>query len=45
MEERGVSFNHSLINRWTTRFLPLIEKMAKKHRCPVNGSLRVYETS
>jgi putative transposase len=25
MEERGVSVDHSTINRWAVRFLPLIE--------------------
>jgi putative transposase len=28
MEERGVSVDHSSINRWGVRVLPLIEKMA-----------------
>src|SRR5471030_3318234 len=27
MEERGVSVDHSSINRWAIRFLPLIEKL------------------
>nr|WP_255542203.1 hypothetical protein [Glaciimonas sp. PAMC28666] len=27
MEERGVVVDHSLINRWTIRFLPLREKV------------------
>jgi putative transposase len=35
MEERGVSVDHSSINRWTVRFLPLIEKMARKYKRPV----------
>ena len=26
MEERGVFADHSSINRWTIRFLPLLEK-------------------
>ena len=38
MQERGVSVDHSSINRWTIRFLPLIEKMACKHKRPVGGS-------
>jgi putative transposase len=38
MEERGVSVDHSSINRWAIRFLPLIEKMARKHKRPVGGS-------
>jgi hypothetical protein len=28
MEERGGSVNHSKINRWAIRFLPLIEKLS-----------------
>ncbi|NNG22446.1 IS6 family transposase [Telluria aromaticivorans] len=44
MEERGVSVDHSSINRWAIRFLPLIEKMARKHRRPVGGSWRMDET-
>ena len=38
MEERGVSVDHSSINRWAIRFLPLVEKMARKHKRPVGGS-------
>ena len=44
MEERGVSVDHSSINRWAIRFLPLIEKMARKHKHPVGGSWRMDET-
>jgi putative transposase len=44
MEERGVSVDHSSINRWAIRFLPLIEKMAQKHKRPVGGSWRMDET-
>jgi transposase-like protein len=44
MEERGVSVDHSTINRWAIRFLPLIEKMARKHKRPVGGSWRMDET-
>jgi putative transposase len=43
MEERGVSVDHSSINRWAIRFLPLIEKMARKHKRPVGGSWRMDE--
>jgi putative transposase len=45
MEERGVSVEHSSINRWAVRILPLIEKMARKHKRPVGGSWRMDETS
>jgi putative transposase len=44
MEERGVSVDHSSINRWAIRFLPLIEKMAQKHKRPVGGSWCMDET-
>jgi len=44
MQERGVSVDHSSINRWAVRFLPLIEKMARKYRRPVSGSWRMDET-
>jgi putative transposase len=44
MEERGVSVDHSTINRWAIRFLPLIEKMARKHKRQVGGSWRMDET-
>ena len=44
MEERGVSVDHSSINRWAIRFLPVIEKMARKHERPVGGSWRMDET-
>ena len=30
--------------RWAIRFLPLIEKMARKHKRPVGGSRRMDET-
>ena len=44
MEERGVSVDHSSINRWAIRFLPLIEKIARKYKRPVGGSWRMDET-
>ena len=44
MEERGVSVDHSSINRWAIRFLPLIEKMARKHKRLVGSSWRMDET-
>jgi putative transposase len=44
MEERGVSRDHSSINRWAIRFLPLIEKIARKHKRPLGGSWRMDET-
>ena len=44
MEERGVSVDHSSINRWAIRFVPLIEKMARMHKHPVGGNWRMDET-
>ena len=44
MEERVVSVNHSSINRWAIRFLPLVEKMARKNKRPVGRSWRMDET-
>jgi putative transposase len=44
MQERGVAVDHSSINPWAIRFLPLIEKMARKHKRPVGGSWRMDET-
>jgi putative transposase len=44
MQERGVSVDHSSINRWAIHFLPLIEKMARKHKRPVGSSWRLDET-
>jgi putative transposase len=44
MEERGVFVDHSSINRWAIRFLPLLEKAFRKHKRPVGGSWRMDET-
>ena len=41
MEERGVLVDHSSINRWAIRFLPLLEKVFRKHKHPVGGSWRM----
>ena len=44
MEERGISVDHSSINRWAIRFLPLLEHAFRKHKRPVCGSGRMDET-
>ena len=44
MHERGVFVDHSSINRWAIRFLPLLEKVFRQHKCPVGGSWRMDET-
>jgi putative transposase len=44
MDERGVSVDHSTVNRWAIRFLPLIEKLSRKHKRTVRRSWRMDET-
>ncbi len=44
MEERGVCVDYSSINCWVIRFLPLLEKMFRKHKRQVSGSWRMDET-
>jgi transposase-like protein len=44
MKERGVFVDHSSINRWAIRFLPLLEKVFRKHKRPVGSSWRMDET-
>ena len=44
MQERGVFVDHASINRWAIRFLPLLEKVFRKHKRPVGGSWRMDET-
>ena len=44
MEERGVFVDHSSINRWAIRFLPLLEKVFHKYKRPVGRSWRMDET-
>src|SRR3954447_4329715 len=44
MQERGVLVDHSLINRWATRFLRLLESAFRKHKHDVGISWRMDET-
>ena len=44
MQERGVAVDHSSINRWAIRFLPLLEKAFRNHKHSVGKSLRMDET-
>jgi putative transposase len=44
MDERGVSVDHSTVNRWPIRFLPLIEKLSRKHKRKSGSSWRMDET-
>ena len=45
MEERGVFLDHSTINRWAIRFLPMLEKVFRRqYKRPVGLSWRMDET-
>jgi putative transposase len=44
MQECGVAVDHSSINRWTIRFLPLLEKVLRNHKHAVSKSWRMDET-
>ena len=44
MEERRGSVDHSTVNRWAIKFLPLLEKIFRKHKRAVGGSWRMDET-
>ena len=45
MQERGAFVDHSSINRWAIRFLPLLEKVfCCQYKRPVDGSWRMDET-
>ena len=38
MQERGVIVDHSSINRWAIRFLPLLESVFHRHKHSVGAS-------
>jgi putative transposase len=44
MQERGVVVDHSSINRWAIRFLPLLEKAFQEHKHAAGTSWRMDET-
>ena len=45
MLERGVEVDHSTINRWVIKYVPLLEeKFRKKHKSGVGSSWRMDET-
>lgn len=44
MKERGVSVDHSTINRWVLEYSPQLEAVARTHRKPVGKSWRMDET-
>ena len=44
MDERGVEVDHSTLNRWVVKYVPLLEKQFRAHKRPVGSSWRLDET-
>ena len=44
MLERGLTIDHSTINRWVLAYSPELEKRTRRHLRPANGSYRIDET-
>jgi putative transposase len=44
MEERGVEVDHSTLNRWVIKYVPLLEQVFRTRKRPVGGSWRMDET-
>ena len=44
MAERGVSVDHSTVNRWVIRYTPLLEAEFRKRKKAVGRSWRLDET-
>ena len=42
--ERGISVDHSTINRWVLRFAPMLEAEFQKRKRRPSGSVRMDET-
>ena len=44
MGERGVTVDHSTLNRWVIKYAPECEKQFRRRQCPVGRSWRMDET-
>jgi putative transposase len=44
MEERGVEVDHSRLNRWVVRYVPLLDQRARTRKRQVGSSWRLDET-
>jgi putative transposase len=44
MDERGVEVDHSTLNRWVLKYVPLLEKQFRARKRPVGSSWRMDET-
>jgi transposase-like protein len=44
MEECGVEIDHSILNRWVVRYVPLLDQRFRARKRPVGSSWRLDET-
>ena len=44
MEERGVEVDHSTLNRWVIKYVPMLDKQFRARKRPVGSSWRMDET-
>jgi transposase-like protein len=44
MQERGVSVDHSTLNRWVLKYAPEVEKQFRRHQRQAGRSWRLDET-
>ena len=44
MDERGVEVDHSTLNRWVVKYVPLLEAQFRARKRPVGSSWRLDET-
>src|ERR1700733_4864411 len=43
MQERGVEVDHSTLNRWVVKYVPLLDKQFRERNRPVGSSWRMDE--
>ena len=44
MQERGVEVDHSTLNRWVVKYVPILDKQFRARKRPVGSSWRMDET-
>ncbi|CDG19911.1 transposase [Xenorhabdus poinarii G6] len=44
MAERGIEVDHATLHRWVIRLVPLLDKVFRRHKCPVGRRWRMDET-
>src|ERR1700710_3014254 len=44
MQERGVEVDHSTLNRWVLKYVPLLDQQFRARKRPVGSSWRMDET-